>query len=178
MSLPKPNCSCCCLDTLGQKSTDFYLDAVHEEVALPSSNQEAVFEGTDVLDGEGELEKLVDAVCGVHDAGRRDRWLRRKRYCALHEFLSRVQSRPERVVKGHKAFSQHSFLRDGEAGGMLANFDVDPVRPDDLMTTRIAATVDDNGEMGPETRDKVATQIDTDHSPGGVRSTRIMAVDR
>ena len=46
-----------------------YLDAVHEEVALPSSNQEAVFEGTDVLDGEGQLEKLVDAVCGVHDAG-------------------------------------------------------------------------------------------------------------
>ena len=118
MSLPKPNCSCCCLDTLGQKSTDVYLDAVHEEVALPSSNQEAVFEGTDVLDGEGELEKLVDAVCGVHDAGRRDRWLRRKRYCALHEFLSRVQSRPERVVKASRGTGWNALsLNSRHTGG-------------------------------------------------------------
>ena len=38
-------------------------------MALSSSDQEAVIEGTDILDGEGQLEKLVDAVCGVHDAG-------------------------------------------------------------------------------------------------------------
>ena len=62
-----------------------YLDAVHKEVALSSSDQEAVIEGTDILDGEGQLEKLVDAVCGVHDAGFSAnrwsglRWLRRRR---------------------------------------------------------------------------------------------------
>ena len=28
-------------------------------MALPRSDQEAVFEGTDILDGEGQLEKLV-----------------------------------------------------------------------------------------------------------------------
>ena len=38
-------------------------------MALPGSDQEAVFEGTDILDGEGQLEKLVNAVCGMHDAG-------------------------------------------------------------------------------------------------------------
>ena len=38
-------------------------------MALPRSDQEAVFEGTDILDGEGQLEKLVNAVCSMHDEG-------------------------------------------------------------------------------------------------------------
>ena len=46
-----------------------YLDAIHEEVAFSSADKEAVVECPDVLDGEGQLEKLVDAVRGVHDGG-------------------------------------------------------------------------------------------------------------